>query len=401
MKPDQQPKYLNTSDGEIFHKSQVVYGQDMARAAAARAGRVVLVEGYTDVIALHQAGVPETVAQMGTALTDAQINAVAKLAPKALFCQDPDRAGQESVARGIAALRGVNAERTTRGVEFRIVRLPSKQDPADVVQQQGAEAMRALLEQAVEIERFEVERALEQPDATRDDMLAMTTPLIASLPASVLREDLIQLVANRLGIRAEVVMEVLRGANPGPAPGAWEGERGWNGDRGRGGGRGGRGRDGGGWRGRDRYRPPAPPPEPVDPRAALERRERSEEAFLSYCIAMPEEGEARLAAVEIEDYFSSPATRKAAAHIRGRLRSPNANLPQGDEDLARLVAKLTVEAHRLEATPAKLELEALQLDLHRLERHISQARLSGDTSGVGALAAERLRVHEEIRHRLT
>ena len=70
MKPDQQPKYLNTSDGEIFHKSQVVYGQDMARAAAAKAGRVVIVEGYTDVIALHQAGVPEIVAQMGTALTE-------------------------------------------------------------------------------------------------------------------------------------------------------------------------------------------------------------------------------------------------------------------------------------------------------------------------------------------
>ena len=218
MKPDQQPKYLNTSDGEIFHKSQVVYGQDMARAAAARAGRVVLVEGYTDVIALHQAGVPEVVAQMGTALTDAQINAVAKLAPKALFCQDPDRAGQESVARGIAALRGVNADRTTRGVEFRIVRLPAKQDPADVVQHSGADAMRELLAKAVEIERFEVERALEQPDASRDDMLAMTTPLIASLPASVLREDLIQLVANRLGIRPEVIMEVVRGASAAPRP---------------------------------------------------------------------------------------------------------------------------------------------------------------------------------------
>ena len=115
----------------------------------------------------------------------------------------------------------------------------------------------------------------------------------------------------------------------------------------------------------------------------------------------PTRASQRLAAVDIEDYFSTPATRKAAAHIRGRLRSPNANLPQGDEDLARLVAKLTVEASRLEATPAKLELEALQLDLHRLERHISQARLSGDTSGVGALAAERLRVHEAIRHRLT
>jgi DNA primase len=246
-----------------------------------------------------------------------------------------------------------------------------------------------LLAKAVEIERFEVERVLEQSDASRDEMLAALTPLIAALPASVLREDLVQLVANRLGIRPEVVLEVTRGASPPPpVPPARDGDRGWNG-----------GRDG--RRGRDRYRAPAPPPEPIDPLAALKRNERSEEAFLSYCIALPEEGEARLAAVDLADYFASPATRRAAEHIRGRLRSPNANLPQGDEDLARLVAKLTVEAHRLEATPAKLELEALQLELHRLERRISEARLTGDTSGVGALAAERLRVHEEIRHRLT
>ena len=65
----QQPKYLNTSDGEVFHKGRMVYGADLARAAAAKAGRVVLVEGYTDVIALRQAGVPEAVCSMGTALT--------------------------------------------------------------------------------------------------------------------------------------------------------------------------------------------------------------------------------------------------------------------------------------------------------------------------------------------
>jgi DNA primase len=83
------------------------------------------------------------------------------------------------------------------------------------------------------------------------------------------------------------------------------------------------------------------------------------------------------------------------------LRAPAASLPTGDEALARLVAELVIRAGALEATPAKLELEALQLDLHRLERHISNARLSGDTSGVGALAVERRRVHDEIRHRLT
>ena len=75
-------------------------------------------------------------------------------------------------------------------------------------------------------------------------------------------------------------------------------------------------------------------------------------------------------------------------------------MPSGDEELARLMAKLTVDANRIEATPAKLELEALQLDLHRLERHISNARLTG-TTGVSALALERQKVLDTIRHRLT
>jgi DNA primase len=385
----------------------------------------VLVEGYTDVIALHQAGVPEVVAQMGTALTDAQINAVAKLAPKALFCQDPDRAGQESVARGIAALRGVNSARTTRGVEFRIVRLPAGEDPADVVQRSGAEAMRSLLEQAVPIERFEVERALEQPGASTDEILAAAARAIAPMPASVLRQELVRLVSDRLGLGEQLVNEALRapagswgapqagGAasrgdsqrwNGGGGDGAWSGAAG-DGRRGGGHERGGRpwsGRREGARRGgvHDRFRGPELPPEPVDPRAALARREQSESAFLALCVALPELGEQRLADVDVDDYFSAIATRQAAAYLRGRLRAPAASLPAGDEPLARLVAELIVRSGDLEATPAKLELEALQLDLHRLERHISEARISGDTSGVGALAAERKRVQNEIRHRL-
>src|SRR4051795_221837 len=76
----QQPKYLNTSDGEVFHKGAMIYGADLARAAAAKAARIVLVEGYTDVIALRQAGVPEVVCSMGTALTGPQVDVLAKLA---------------------------------------------------------------------------------------------------------------------------------------------------------------------------------------------------------------------------------------------------------------------------------------------------------------------------------
>jgi DNA primase len=398
MSAEDKPKYLNTSDGEVFHKGRMVYGADLARAPAARSARVVVVEGYTDAIALHQAGVPEVVASMGTALTEAQIATIAKLSPLALFCQDPDTAGQESVARGIAALREHNARRATRAVEFRIVRLPGGRDPADVVQQSGPGEVRALLDAAVEIERFEVERALAQTGASKDEMLAGAVRAIAPLPPSVLRDDLVRLVANRLALREELVNEALRGGPPAPAPveeRRWIPEAEWRARRERERGRGGSPAD----RGRRGF-DGAPPPEPVDPAAALAKRERSERTFLAMCVALPEEGEERLARPDVDDYFSAPATRRAAAYLRGRLRAPAAELPPDDEPLARLVAELVVRAGALEATPAKLELEALQLELHRLERHISEARLSGAT-GVSALAAERQRVLDEIRHKLT
>jgi DNA primase len=296
----------------------------------------------------------------------------------------------------------------TRKVDFRVVRLPSKQDPADVVERSGIDAMQELLKSAVPVQRFEVERALEQTDASTDELLAAAAQTIAPMRVSVLRAELVKLVSDRLGLGEQLVNEVLRApaavaahgtGNGGGQDGGWGGRQ-W--DNSRQGDRNGRpwsgNRRGGG--GRDRFRP-MEPPEPADPRTALIKREQSERAFLAYCLALPDEGEQRLAAVDIEDYFSTPATRQAAAYLRGRLRAPAASLPTGDEALARLVAELVIRAGALEATPAKLELEALQLDLHRLERHISNARLSGDTSGVGALAVERRRVHDEIRHRLT
>ena len=221
LTPERTPKYLNTSDNELFHKGSIVYGADLARAAAARAGRVVLVEGYTDVIALHQAGVPEAVGSMGTALTEPQVDALARLAPRALFCQDPDTAGQEAVRRGIAELRRVNRARAGRGVEFQIVRLPPGEDPADVVARSGADAMRSLLEAAVPVERFEVEQALAAAgERSPDEVLAEIAPVIAALGPSVLRDELVQLVANRLGLRDSVVNAALAGRRrPAAVPG--------------------------------------------------------------------------------------------------------------------------------------------------------------------------------------
>ena len=214
IRPDDQPKYLNTSESELFHKGSLVYGADLARAAAARSGRLVLVEGYTDVIALRQAGIPETVCSMGTALTDRQLDALKRLTPKVLLCQDPDAAGQDAVAKGKDAIRVFNEGHHLRGFDLRVVRLPPGQDPADVVQREGAEAMRALLETSVPVPRFEVDRALDAADLGtpegRDDALRLVAPVVSRLDPGPLQYDLIQRIANRLQMPESLTQEALR-----------------------------------------------------------------------------------------------------------------------------------------------------------------------------------------------
>jgi DNA primase len=363
---DRGPKYLNSSDNEVFHKGRIVYGADLARAAAARAGRVVLVEGYTDAIALRQAGVAEVVGSMGTALTDSQVDALDRMAPTVLLCQDPDAAGQEAAQRGATAL---SRRSRLRPMDVRVVRLPAGEDPADVVQREGGDRMRQLIDNAVPLAQFQVERSLEGHDTTgidgRERALSEVAPVIAALPASILKDDLIRSVTNRLGMSESLVDEALR-RPPRPAPRAAAAPAA-NGAR------------------------PAPP----------DRIEQQERAFLALCIALPEDGEERLAAADPAELFTAEATRRAAGYLRGRLRSPAGDLPAGDEALARLIAELVIRAGQLEATPANLELEALQLDLHRLDRRIAAARSGGEESTIHDLAQERQSVLDVIRHRLT
>jgi DNA primase len=333
---------------------------------------VVLVEGYTDAIALRQAGVAEVVGSMGTALTVSQVDALSRLAPTTLFCQDPDAAGQQAIDRSIESLRQANARRNGRPVEFRVVRLPAGSDPADVVQNEGAPAIAALLGEAISVAEYQVERALTDGDTStidgRDQVLAAVAPVIAPLEAPILKQELIDKVAGRLGMKDSTVEAALRNpprvaTNGRARPDVAAAPR------------------------RER---PAPP----------DRVEQQERVFLALCIALPEDGEARLAATSPEELFSAEAPRRAAHYLRGRLRSPAGDLPADDEPLARLIAELVIRAGQLEATPAKLELEGLQLDLHRLDRRIAAARTEGG-EGMHDLAAERQRVLDQIRHKLT
>lgn len=131
-----EPKYLNSPDTPLFDKGRTLYNLDKALPAARQAGRVIVVEGYMDVIALAQAGIHECVAPLGTALTEHQIERLWKMVEVPILCFDGDAAGQKAADR--AALRALPMLRPGHSMSF--VTLPQGQDPDDVVRGKGAKA---------------------------------------------------------------------------------------------------------------------------------------------------------------------------------------------------------------------------------------------------------------------
>ncbi|WP_414899479.1 DNA primase [Sphingomonas flavalba] len=136
-----EPKYLNSPDTPLFDKGRTLYNLDKAGAAARKAGRIVVVEGYMDVIALAQAGFGEAVAPLGTALTEAQLERLWRMSEVPILCFDGDSAGQKAAIR--AAQRALPLLAPGRSLAF--LTLPAGQDPDDLIRAGGAAAFEALL----------------------------------------------------------------------------------------------------------------------------------------------------------------------------------------------------------------------------------------------------------------
>jgi DNA primase len=138
---DGEPKYLNSPDTPLFDKGRTLYNLDRAGPASRTAKRLIVVEGYMDVIGLDRAGISEVVAPNGTAVTEAQLERMWRLDPSPILCFDGDSAGRKAAIRAaLRALPFIGPERTLRFVE-----LPAGQDPDDVVREGGREAFEALL----------------------------------------------------------------------------------------------------------------------------------------------------------------------------------------------------------------------------------------------------------------
>jgi DNA primase len=377
MRAEQRPKYLNTSDNDVYHKGAHLYGADLARAHAARAGEVILCEGYTDTIALHQAGMRNAVGLMGTALTGEQVGELARMAQTVLLALDADSAGQEAMLRASSLA-------AKRKLELRVVPLPAGSDPAELIQREGVRAMQAAVGQAVPFVRFRVERVLESGDDSspegRDKMIEELRPVFATLAPSAMRLELTRLVSGRLEL-PESLAETLLGSRGGStagragAPGSSREQRARQG-----------GRDAGGSQASEGGRS-----------GGLSRRTDTERAFLALCIASPDEGARALADVDVQEHFASDLLRRAVRRLReGDLREPMREVPgQGgslddDPELKGLLAELVVQAGREDARPAMLEAQRLQLELAHVERQIQRARVqkSGEVQELARRKAE-------------
>ena len=139
-----EPKYLNSPETPLFDKGRTLYNLDRAAAASRKVGRVIVVEGYMDVIALAQAGIGEAVAPLGTALTEAQLERLWRMADVPILCFDGDAAGQKAALR--AAHRALPMLAPGRSLSF--ATLPAGQDPDDLVRARGAAGMELVLREA-------------------------------------------------------------------------------------------------------------------------------------------------------------------------------------------------------------------------------------------------------------
>ena len=218
-----EPKYLNSPDTPLFDKGRTLYNLDRAAPASRKAGRLIVVEGYMDVIALAQAGIGEAVAPLGTALTEAQLERLWRLVDVPILCLDGDAAGQKAAVR--AAHRALPLLAPGRSLAF--VTLPEGQDPDDLVRARGASAMEALLAspQPLADRLWQHERDA-QPLTTPEERAGLRQRL-AALAQSVAQADVAREYQHEFRRRFDAHFTPARPARqaPGPraAPRRWRG----------------------------------------------------------------------------------------------------------------------------------------------------------------------------------
>jgi DNA primase len=361
LSADSKPKYLNSPEGELYRKSHTLYGIDRARGPIAKARRAIVVEGYTDVLALHQAGVEEAVAIMGTAITPEQITMLAGLTEAVVLALDADRAGADAMIRAQKVAGG-------KSLELRVAAMPEGEDPADMLQGGSADRVMKLVDEAIDLPSFRVDVALGRGDlgslTGRERVLEEVGPVLKTMGETTLGfQELIRKVADRLDTDASLVLARVRSAPDASAAPAAD-------DNG------------------------AKPPKPVA--VSLTPRETRERALLAMCISQPKVGQQFIDRLTGEHL--SPSGRPALDWLRTHLSDPMTGLPRDDTALTSLVTELVMRAESEPASEGAMQLNFDLLELQRLEGAIAKAQEAGDYEMHRRLSRERADVSSRIAH---
>jgi DNA primase len=199
---DGEPKYLNSPESPIFAKRSTLFSLDRARTAAARAGELLVVEGYFDCLSLHRVGIANAVATLGTALTHEHARTLRQRlgdSGRVVLCYDADEAGRRAALTGIRVL-------LEAGVDVAVLVLPEGTDPDDVVRAGGADAFRELLQHPTPMLDFMLDGLPEQPEALRREGLKVA-PLVCGARDAAVRQNLVEELARRLYLRPRDIEE--------------------------------------------------------------------------------------------------------------------------------------------------------------------------------------------------
>ncbi len=207
---DSKPKYLNSPETPVFHKGRELYGLYQARQANRNLDRLLVVEGYMDVIALAQFGISNAVATLGTACGEEHLRLAFRYTTEVVFCFDGDNAGRTAAKRALE--NALPAMEDGRQVKFLF--LPEGQDPDSLVRQIGAERFSQQLDKATPLEEFLFEAAADgikvQTMEGRARLSKTVAPLINQLPAGIYRELMFDSLARRTGLDRNLLQELMQ-----------------------------------------------------------------------------------------------------------------------------------------------------------------------------------------------
>ncbi|HEQ71548.1 MAG TPA: DNA primase, partial [Spirochaetia bacterium] len=197
---DYGPKYLNSPETSFFHKGSNLYGIEHALPAIRENGVCHVVEGYTDVLALHASGVTSAVAPLGTALTETQVRLLSRYSNKAVLVFDSDEAGLKATFRAVELLERV-------GLESEVVELAGKKDPAEIFEKDGSQELKKVIQYSINSFHYLLKKAMTRFDGAtpggKEGVVAFIAPIVENVQSAIRRDAYIDMAADCMGVRLE------------------------------------------------------------------------------------------------------------------------------------------------------------------------------------------------------